>query len=131
MQITIVIQGVDQLAAKLGRVLSPETLRAPLAFAQKLLHDRMAEYPPPRPTSTYVRTGDLGTGWAMQGIEDSGFAMSASVSNEVSYAPFVQGDESQSAIHEGYWKTDAMIVTESAAEIGADFTAAIEGALNS
>lgn len=129
MQLTIVVQGIEQLSAKFAAVVSPETLRAPLLAAQKLLQERMAHYPPPRPSSSYERTGDLGAGWTTEAPDVQGFGLNASLVNQVSYAPFVQSEEQQAAIHRGYWQTDAQVLEASVEEIGMDFLSAIENAL--
>jgi len=64
----------------------------------------MAVYPPQRPGSSYVRTGDLGRGWRVEDGRylEGGYVVAAS--NAVEYAPWVQGDD-QAWMHVGRWDT--------------------------
>jgi hypothetical protein len=69
-----------------------------------------AKYPPP--VGSYVRTGDLGRGWADSEPMMSGDSTSlmAVLTNSVPYGPFVQGAEDQAQIHAGRWRTTDQIV---------------------
>ncbi len=104
--------------------------------AEELIRARMADYPPPPENSTYVRTGDLGRSWGAQSpIGGISGLMGVIESTDVPYAGFVErdpslGDPHQALIHRDRWQTDVQVVNESAEEIGRDFTAAIQAALN-
>ena len=136
MQITIQLVGLEKLTAKLAGAASLNTLIAPMKRAQELIRQRMADYPPPPPASTYVRTGDLGRSWGAQSpIGGVGGLMGVIASSDVPYAGFVEhdptlGDPHQAWMHVGRWQTDLQVVNESAEQIGQDFTAAIQAELN-
>ena len=136
MQITIQIVGLPQLAAKLSAATAVSVLEAPMKRAQELIRARMADYPPPPPNSSYVRTGDLGRSWAASSpITGAGSLIGTVASSGVDYAPYVEGDPSlgspsQAQIHQDRWQTNLSVVQASAEEIGRDFTAAIQNALN-
>lgn len=69
----------------------------------------LATYPPDR---GYPRTGELGAGWKKE-IQSLGPRnLLQDIYNEVDYSPFVQRQDSQARIHEGYWKTEAEIAAE-------------------
>ncbi len=137
MQVTILVVGVPELVARLNRITLPALLEAPMQRAIELVRSKLREYPPERPGQTYVRTGDLGQGWADAPVSSSssGFGLTDTLSNEaVEYAPFVQrdpqfGDPHQAWMHRDRWSTDAQILEASAQEIGRDFTAAIQAEL--
>ena len=136
MQITIMVVGLPELTARLNRVMSPAILQPPLRRAIELVRKKLQEYPPERAGQTYVRTGDLGQGWADAPITSAATVagFSETLSNDVAYAPFVQrdpqfGDPHQAWMHVGRWTTDAQILQAAAPEIGADFTAAIQAEL--
>lgn len=63
---------------------------------------RLQQYPPERPESLYVRTGDLGRGWHVPSTGISGSGIVTLVANSVRYSTYVQGPW-QTAIHEGRW----------------------------
>lgn len=58
----------------------------------------MANYAPPPPNSTYVRTGALGADW---GLRRAG-KMAIAFTNNMHYAGYVVGQQ-QAAIHAGRW----------------------------
>lgn len=60
----------------------------------------MAEYPPPREGSEYIRTGDLGRGWRVTN-DGSRFR----VRNQTAYASLVQGAYRMWFHRETGWKT--------------------------
>lgn len=98
---------IDAAAAALLGLADPRGL-APLTptldSIGKDIAGVMAVYPPERPNSTYVRTGDLGRGWRVEdGVYlEGGYVVTAS--NAVEYAPWVQGDD-QAWMHKGRWDT--------------------------
>lgn len=123
--ISIQIQGMEQLAQRLGKAVSAETLAAPLQRATERLRSRLATYPAELPGQVYQRTGNLGRGWAASVSGSEG-----TVSNRVSYGPWVQGDKTQARIHRGRWLTDQQAADQEAPAIEADFQQAIDHALN-
>jgi hypothetical protein len=137
MQINIQVVGLPSLIARLGHVVTPAVLAAPMKRAQELVRARMADYPPPPPDSTYIRTGNLGRSWAAASpIEAGGSMIGVIASTDVDYAGFVQGDPSggypsQATIHKDRWQTDVQVINALAPEIGRDFTATIQAELNS
>lgn len=108
----IQIDGLDNLMHALSRVLATETRAGPLERLRQRLIARLSKYPPPT-GGDYVRTGDLGRGWASQGavqvdaIGTNQFAdrVSVTLNNTVEYAPWVQGPDTQAAVHRGRWET--------------------------
>lgn len=63
----------------------------------------IAEYPPARPSSRYIRTGTLGRRWT---AEPSNGGLTVTVGNNVWYAPLVQAFAYQAFMHFGVWQTD-------------------------
>ncbi len=73
----------------------------------------LVKYPPPIPSSSYVRTGDLGRGWQITGPNMSPSGLVTRVNNSVEYVGWVYGDEAgegQAAVHEGRWPLIAEVV---------------------
>jgi len=114
--IRVQVEGIDNVMHKLTRVLATETRAGPMLRLKERLIARLSKYPPPPPASTYVRTGDLGRGWAegvsVDAMGTNQFADQVSVimRNPVAYGPFVQGDARQgdphqAFMHVGRWET--------------------------
>ena len=137
--------GIDQLMRKLQSMEDVNNvLRPPMQRAVFRLQRDMANYPPQRPGSRYVR----GQGWAnAQGrvirqtserlgqswttdIKESNRGLSGKIGNNTSYGPFVQSQQFQAAVHRGRWQTDAQVVESNRARIVADFEQAIQRALD-
>lgn len=131
--VVITVEGMDALVKKLGVTAAQEALHSPLEVIQKLIADKLKEYPPVPPNSTYVRTGNLGTGWQTPGFG----GMIANVTNLVEYAPFVQGDPILGNPHQTEqhadtgWPTDVQVIEEVIPEATELFTAAIQAELDS
>lgn len=87
-------------------------------------YDQAAE----RPGSRYERSGDLGRGWtdATPVVDIAGDALDASVENSVSYAPWVQGAEDQTAVFAGRWRTDDQVAEAWEDRVAAVVEAALE-----
>lgn len=106
------IEGMDKLLHALSRVLATETRSGPMEALRKRLVHRLSTYPPPT-GGDYERTGELGRGWAQEGgvrVDAAGsnqFAdrVSIELDNRVPYAGWVQGPETQAAVHQGRWQT--------------------------
>jgi len=65
---------------------------------------KLQTYPPPIPSSDYVRTGDLGRGWEIRGPSNQASGIMSILVNTVGYSGFVQGNDQQS-IFSGRWTT--------------------------
>lgn len=126
----ITITGIDALVRKLdsmervNNVLTPPMQRAVL----RLQRD-MADYPPQRPGSSYVRTGTLGRRWTTQ-VTRSGDGLQGKIGNNTVYGPFVQSQRFQASVHRGRWQTDEDVVRRNEQRIIDDFQQAIQRALD-
>ena len=67
----------------------------------------LQHYPPPPPQSSYVRTYKLRFGWRVQPFEANTKTV---IVNDVEYAPYVQGDNTQAWMHVGRWRTVAEVI---------------------
>lgn len=112
---SIVVTGVNKAVltlTRLGKVMkevSPEIDRQ-----AKGIKDAAAKYPPPR---GYQRTGKLGRGWEVEEQKLKATSLIQQIYNDVAYAKKVQGQGSQSPIHEGYWQTDEDVALQYEKEI--------------
>jgi len=132
MDVTVRIEGVDQLAQKLGRFNANQILRAPMARGLMEIQAALQEYPPQRPNSTYIRGGPrsekLGSRWTHR-IQTQPDGIYGIVGNNASYAPFVQNYQFQAGVHKRRWLTDKAAVERYKPGIMADFQRAIDRAL--
>jgi len=124
----IQIRGLDKLNAKLGRLEATRTFIIPMHQATKLVQAEMADYPSPPPQSTYRRTGTLGRRWTTD-VERIGDTVRGKVGNVTEYAPFVQAEKFQAAIHRGRWQTDERVLRDNTKRITALFQRAVDKAL--
>ena len=128
--VSIKIDGIDKVLRKLGTVRGQDMLAEPMEASLRILQADMQNYPVQRTGSTYIRTGTLGRRWAIAPIERTGNGLHGRVGNNTEYAPFVQSNILQSAVHRGRWQTDAQVVQRRRAWIVARFKRAIDQALN-
>lgn len=126
--LSITVQGIDQLNAKFDQLQRNEILRAPMERSVVRLQRFMAKYPPAPPKSKYRRTGTLGRRWTTQ-IVGSAQGLTGKVGNRTIYAPEVQAEMFQSEIHKGRWQTDRDAIKKNQSTIIRDFEAAIDKAL--
>ena len=105
----IELRGLDELMAKLGKVIAAETLRPGMERAVLFVQGQMQEYPPPPGGSTYRRTGTLGRRWT-KSVTVSGGNVQGKVGNNTKYGPWVQSKQFQSRVHRGRWMTDEELV---------------------
>ncbi len=124
----IEIRGVEELIAKLGRAAALDTLRPPMQRGVLLLQAGMANYPPARAGSRYVRTGTLGRRWTTK-ISQDAQGLTGKVGNNTSYGPFVQSSMFQAAVHRGTWQTDEDGMTREKPTLVDDSDQAIAGVL--
>ena len=125
---SIEIRGIDELQRKLGAAASNKILRDPMQRSvYRILRD-MAEYPPQRLSSSYIRTGTLGRRWTQKvAVNRSG--VTGKVGNNTEYAPWVQAENFQAWMHKGRWQTDQQVIDERRGDIERDFQQAIDRAL--
>lgn len=134
LNLTITIQGVQQLMRKLGRATAVQTLRVPMERSLARLQRALATYPSPPPASTYRRTGNLGRSWKTR-MATSADSWEGTLSNAVrgprgqSYGPFVQGARTQAGMHRGRWITDEQALQQERPAIERDFKDAIDDAV--
>lgn len=142
--LTISIQGVDRLIAKLGKVQGMQVLLPPTQRAAFRLQRYMAKYPAQRnPKTRYVRgrgwadasgkvrhftSEHLGKRWTTK-VESTGDGVQGKVGNNASYAPYVQSKKLQANVHKKWWQTDADAIRDNRKDIVRDFNAAIKEAL--
>jgi hypothetical protein len=126
-EIRVTIAGVEVVNARLSRLQGMRWAVRPMRRSVLLLQNRMAQYPPQRPGSRYVRTGTLGRSWTTQ-VQESSERVVGIVGNKVEYAPWVQSQRFQAAIHRGRWRTDEQVAEQSREEIGELFRQGVEEA---
>lgn len=126
---SIDIEGIDKLFSKLDRVQAISTLRPPMQRSVYRLQRDMAQYPPARPGSSYIRTGTLGRRWTTQVTETSD-GLTGKTGNNTSYGPFVQSQMFQAAVHQGRWQTDEQVLERNREAIQADFERTIQRELD-
>lgn len=144
MAVSIKIEGVDRLVRKLGAAEGVTHLVSPMRRALARLQRRMADYPPQRPGSRYVRgrgmadsngvvrnltSEQLGKRWTTR-LDRAANGLRGRLGNNASYAPFVQSQRFQARIHQGRWQTDEQVMNQEAAGIVRDFQQAINRALD-
>jgi len=143
---------VDGLFRQMDRMAAIGVLRPPMEASLMVLQDDLTDYPPrpqrpyPKMLRTakqrryffwalkqgiikvpYTRTGKLGQSWTWE-ITRTGAGLRGVVGTNLSYARWVQKEESQAMIHRGNWLTDARAVSRRRSEIGRRFMAAIRQA---
>lgn len=149
LSITLDKDDVKRLVRKLGRVKAVDSLRPAMERSTARLQRGLADYPAPKrkkqpPKSQkqryflrmlaerggipYRRTGNLGRGWTMD-IGEHGDTLEGTVGNNISYGPYVQGETTQAAYHQGTWQTDHDVIFKQSKAIIDDFADAIEDAL--
>jgi hypothetical protein len=127
---SIEIQGLDALFRKLDRIEDVQnTLMPPMQRAVLRLQRDMADYPPKRAGSSYVRTGTLGRRWTTK-VDRTSDGLQGKIGNNTAYGPFVQSKRFQASVHRGRWQTDAQVAERNERDIVADFNATIQRKLD-
>lgn len=127
---SITIRGIAELQRKLGDMQQVnDVLKPPMARAVFRLQRDMANYPPARAGSSYVRTGTYGRRWTTR-ITESNQGLVGTVGNNTIYGPFVGSQRFQARVHRNRWTTDNQAVRRNEAAIVADFERVISDALN-
>lgn len=126
--INIEVKGLTETLQRLDNLGGMRALEPVMWKAVYRLADYMAEYPPERASSPYVRTGTLGRRWTAatsQSVTVTGNMIRGVVGNNTSYAPLVQSARFQARVHRGRWRTDVMAIDANRQKIVADFLAAL------
>lgn len=127
--ITIRVDGVDQVIAKLDGVKGVRWARRPIEQSLKVLEATVKTYPPAIPGSRYVRTTTLGKRWLTAPVTVTSDTVRGRIGNNTEYAPFVQASRFQARVHRGRWVTDVRAVEINMPRIRAFFQRAIARAL--
>lgn len=90
-----------------------DVLEGPLDRGAIRIEAAMKAYPSPPSGSTYRRTGTLGRRWTTKPIRRVD-EVGREVGNKTDYAPVVQSEELQAALHRGRWQTDAQVLQRAA-----------------
>ena len=152
-KVTIDLDGLDEVLARLERVGSLAPLRAGVAAAALQIKGYIARYPPKRPREMRftdrqrrfffwaLRQGiievpyqrgqspgseDLSQRWTIK-LRQHG--LTAIVGNNASYVRYVQDRDRQSSYHKGNWQTAQDVAERHAAEVTNIIRLAIEQAL--
>lgn len=138
MSVSIEIKGINKLMAKLSRAAAIDVLEPPMQRAVFRVQARMADYPPQRPGSSYIRgygfkggprtSERLGQRWTTRVIREAN-GLTGKVGNSASYGPLVQSKKFQAKIHRGRWQTDEQVLNEELPAIRRDFEQAVDEAL--
>lgn len=90
-------------------------LRKPMDRALFRLQNRMADYPPPPPGSTYRRTGTLGRRWVgakREIVRATSAEITGRIGNNTEYGPYVQAKQWQRRVHRGRWPNDEDVASQ-------------------
>lgn len=99
------IKGLEPLLATFGKLENLiGQLEQPTSQILDLIQERIKEYPPPPPNSTYIRTYNLQNSWQKQ-LMLSGNVLGKVESGGPDYNVYVQDRERQAAVHQGRWQT--------------------------
>ena len=85
----------------------------------------LRHYPKKRPLQKYVRTFKLRRGWLVEYSRTK-----TRVRNNVPYAPFVQGDNTQAWMHAGRWRTTSKVASDNEKGMTRAATLAMQRYLN-
>jgi len=127
--ITLEIEGAEALLRKFGVLGSLDILEDPVKRGALLIAAALAVYPNEKENSSYVRGGPksqkLGATWlgsTERTRRDGSDSILGIVGTNVTYAPWVQSERFQTAMHrETGWKTDQAVAQEKRAEIMRNF----------
>ena len=127
MELTISTNAAD-VAAELERrgLRILDVMEGPLDRGAFRIEAAMKIYPPPPSGSNYRRTVTLGRRWTTKPIR-SADEVGREVGNKtVPYAPLVQSDELQAAVHRGRWQTDAQVLQQESPRLLRDVEEVLE-----
>jgi hypothetical protein len=149
----IVVDGIDKLEKKLGRLGAVQVLRAPMRAGIERIWSELQVYPPPsrkrfdfkterqrRFVMAAIRTGrlrvpyyrrhsgGLAGSWRRR-IEEYHRSLVGIVASKISYGPYVMSPTLQAEYHRGTWPTTATVVAEVSGDVVGYFAKAISRAL--
>ena len=96
---------VSEAIAKIDPRNMEKAIQESLGPAGTLVMSDVRPYPPPPPASKYIRTGALGRSWHRYVKPRQAIVQS----ENVPYAPYVQGTPGQAWMHAGRWQTVGMV----------------------
>lgn len=111
------VRNHNEIAKKLSEVPYGARGKATESVAKVLIGNQatgLQHYPATRPGQVYARTYDLRWGWKVSAWGDG---TAIRITNDVAYAPYVQGVGTQAWMHKGRWKTTAEVITSNSAAI--------------
>ena len=115
--------GFDRLNQTLTRL--QEAQKVGLSDSAAIVRAIATIYPPKPAGSTYHRTRKLAHGWRIRL-----WTWTATITNKVHYAPFVQGAGRQRVFHRATgWKTERQIATEAKPQVVEAFRSAYQRAI--
>lgn len=126
MEFELNIEGLEEMYAALGYFKGLEYLRPAMQRTVYLLQERIAKYPPAKPTSD--RSGTLGREWTTE-VKLLSDNLEGKVGTRLEYAPWVQSKKFQAWMHKGWWQTDEDIMRASLRDIEHLFNAQIATAV--
>ena len=121
----ITVHGLDEIKKRIadGDRVTDDELRQGVNRAVLYVHGQIPDYPPQPPTSTYVRSGNLGRENTTD-VRPIGGGYSGFIGNNIKYAPWVISDEKlsdgrgpQAAVHRGRWYTLQGVVLKNQEQI--------------
>lgn len=149
----IVIENVDKLMQKFGRLATVWVLREPMRLAVERVWSELQVYPPPARKKfpfkserqrrfvlasirsgtlrvPYYRrhSGGLAGSWRRR-VEERARGLVGIVASKISYGPYVMSPTLQAEYHRGTWPTTADVVEEVEGDIVSYFDRAISRAL--
>ena len=99
------IRGLDKVLRRLNEHQLDSMMRDAMRGVVDELQAEMMVYPPKPKQSTYVRTDKLKQSWAKR-VTSSGRSWLGVVGNRIHYAPYVQDENRQAAVHKRTgWQT--------------------------
>lgn len=118
--VTLRWDGLDEIAERYsrGNTVVAEEMEEAAYRTMGVAARALQTYPAPRPTSSYIRTGDLARGWNRDPHFRVGRGgVQVSLANPVAYAGMVQG-ERQAWMHVGVWLSVAKVREQVASVYG-------------
>ena len=109
--VSVKIEGVDRLVAKLGQVVSFNLLSHPMERGLREIQAALQDYPVQRVPRTYTRTGGLVRHWTIR-MYATNNTLSGVVGNNIEYAPYVQNFKFQAQVHKRTWLVTDKVALE-------------------
>lgn len=124
------VEGIAELEQGLALVrqrlnVNGDTFNKAMNKGMLRMRAAMAEYPPPRPGSPYVRTYRLQKNWKSR-VTIEGDTLIGRVTNTTPYMPYVQMEEWQARMHRGRWQTEADVLGQNEDRIVGEFEGLVD-----